>query len=117
METKLIEVRDAGTFLPVVAIRTMPANGAERYLLARLGYGIHEEDQAQYVLLARLSSDTEMRYDPYRWPGDTRTMPVAHQYIIDHWPELETGAVVDVQYILGETATAKTPERLAVQHG
>ena len=109
MKTKLFEVRDEGTFLPVVAIQCEPANERETYLLARCGYG---RQPSEFVLLARLNADTELRYDPERWGG--RTMPAAHQYILDHWDELQTGDVVDVQYILGEAKTPKKSAQLTV---
>ena len=38
-------------------------------------------------------------------------MPVAHNYIIEHWHELKDGDVVDVQFILGETKAPKVSER------
>lgn len=43
MRTKLFEIRDRGTFLPVMALRLdrgdMTLADAERYLLGRCGYG------------------------------------------------------------------------------
>ena len=50
-------------------------------------------------------------YDPFAWGSDTRTYQVAHQYIIDHFDELESGAVVDVEFILKETTEPKKSER------
>ena len=44
-------------------------------------------------------------------PGDTRTKPVAHQFIEKNWSTLKDGDVVDVQFILGETAEPKRSER------
>lgn len=35
----------------------------------------------------------------------------AHLYVRDHWAELRDGDVVDVQFILGETAAPKKSER------
>ena len=37
-------------------------------------------------------------------------MPQAHNWIINHWSEIESGDVVDVQYILNETTAPKTAE-------
>ena len=39
-------------------------------------------------------------------------MPIAHNYVLDHFDELEDGDVVDVEFILGETEVKKTSERL-----
>jgi len=49
-------------------------------------------------------------YDPYAW-GD-RTFFVAHQYIERNWGSLESGEVLDVEYILGESKTPKVSERV-----
>ncbi len=112
MRTKLLEIRDANTFIPVVAIQCSPDCEAERYLLARCGYGGGPEEQSRFVLVARLSAEDDLHYDPNRWDGDTRTMPTAHRYIIEHFDEFRCGDVVDVEHILGERPNPKQPERL-----
>jgi len=106
MITKLFEVRDRATFLPVIATSmTSPASEAEFYLLRRAGYGVQP-----LILLTRLEGDnTPACYDPYAW-GD-RTMRTAHLYIQDHWNVLESGDVVDVEFILGERPAPKVSER------
>jgi hypothetical protein len=45
------------------------------------------------------------------WPRDTRTKPHAHAYIEAHWHELRDGDVIDVEFILSETAAPKRSER------
>jgi hypothetical protein len=109
VEVKLIEVRDDGTYLPAICIRCTPANEAEKYMLARAGYGQTTEVQGTYVLFAA-ESDGQLRYDPSYWTGN-RTRLVAHTWIRNHWAELKTGDVVDVRVILGETKIPATPER------
>ena len=110
METKVLEVRDVGTFLPVIAIRLDPANEAERYLLARSGYGRTAQKQGTFIILFRVfAEDTPANYAAEAW-GD-RTMRVAHHYIERNWVTLTGGDVIDVQYILGETHLPKRPER------
>jgi hypothetical protein len=42
--------------------------------------------------------------------AELRTWNTAHHYIIEHWRELESGAVVDVQFVLGKTNTPKTTD-------
>ncbi len=112
MKSKLLEIRDVGTFIPVLAIQFGSEHEAERYLAARAGYGRTSDDQRAYVFLCKIDgSDTGGTYDPHRWPGGARTMAVAHQYIIDKFDDLEPGAVVDVEYILGLTGEPKTSER------
>jgi hypothetical protein len=39
-------------------------------------------------------------------------MQTAHEYIVSHFNELETGAVIDVQHLLGESDEPKRSERL-----
>lgn len=43
-------------------------------------------------------------------------MPIAHCWIIRHFAELRDGDVVDVQFILGESAQPKVSERLLQNH-
>ncbi len=126
MIAKALEVRDEGTFIPVLAVnmtpgRPYPENGvmtedefkasldaytARTYLLRRCGYAC---DGRPNIILTRLSGDGKATNDPYSWGG--RTWPVAHNFIIEHWNELKDGDVVDVQFILGETKEPKKSER------
>jgi hypothetical protein len=113
MITKLFEVRDAGTFIPVIATRLMAAVSdyndnvlqAEEYLIRRAGFSSESDD----VFLARLT-DFKGCYDPSMWE-DKRTMLNAHKYIKEHWEELRSGSVVDVEFILGESKEPKQSER------
>lgn len=108
MKAKGLELRDAGTFIPVLAVDMQPDNEGQRYLLRRCGYAC---DARPNIVLTRLSGDGRATNDPYAWESGARTFPVAHEYIIEHWHELNDGAVVDVEYILGERATPKQSER------
>lgn len=113
MTVKVFEVRDRGTFIPVIAIKILdgaPVTDQEQYLLRRAGYGFTSE----CVILVRAECsgvDRNATYDPYAWGQATRTYCVAHNYIIEYWDTLSTGDVIDVEFILGETATRKTSER------
>jgi hypothetical protein len=104
---KTIEIRDRGTFIPAIAISTAPANEGQRYLLRRAGYA----PDGRTIILMSLTDPSRATYDPHGWPGGARTFPVAHQWISEHFHELEDGAVVDVEHILGETAAPKVSER------
>lgn len=111
METKTFEIRDRGTFMPFLAVRLLPSCEADRYLFARAGYTLQPVTQGEYVILINIEGNgVNAQYDPYGWPGGARTVPAAHQYIIDHWSELESGAVIDVEFILGETKEQKISE-------
>ena len=127
MIVKAIEIRDRGTFIPALAVKMVPATEwlvgtkeweaeptrieeAERYLLRRAGYGFVDP----CVVLCRMDANGGSRnasYDPYGW-GD-RTFKVAHDYITEHFDELESGAVVDVEFILGESTEPKQSERVS----
>ncbi len=111
MEAKVFEVRDVGTFLPVIAIKLNPHNEAERYLLARSGYRRTYVEQSTFIILIRAYAENtpaKANYGEDLW-GD-RTMTVAHEYIKHNWFALDNGAVIDVQYILHETVAPKLSE-------
>jgi hypothetical protein len=115
MDIKLLEIRDRGTFIPAMAIHLRNRDPQEFFLLRRAGYspeqiGGRAEDVEPYVILCKLV-EVEAHYDSYDWPNQ-RTMGNAHRYIIEHWTELASGDVVDVEYALGETKTAKASERV-----
>lgn len=105
MQTKAVEIRDRHTFIPAIATLLEAASEPERYLMARCGF----PGNGSHVVLTKLV-DGSSSHDPYRWPGDTRTMRIAHRWILDFFPELEDGAVVDVEWILGETPAPRESE-------
>jgi hypothetical protein len=52
-----------------------------------------------------------MQHDPYEWnPREGRTMKIAHQFIRERWDVITESDVIDVEYILSETISKKTPE-------
>ena len=107
MNCKILEIRDEGTFIPVLCVDMNPIDDAQRYYMRRCGYPC---DGAPNIALMHLGMDGGPSWnDPYAWGG--RTYPVAHNYIIEHWSELENGSVVDVSFILGETKMPKVSER------
>ena len=110
MDTKMFEVWDSTTFIPVLAIKLDPRNDAERYLLEADGYIAWSQDYNEdYVLLAKLSGDPRIASEPYDWYD--RAMLQAHKYIRKNWDAIESGEVVDVEYILGEVSEPKTTRR------
>jgi len=116
MQTKLLEIRDSGTFMPFLAIKLSYENEEERWLLRRAGFspnGIsgYEHDSEKYILFHPLCTD-QINYDVYSWNRGARTVPLAHIYVIDHWNELKSGDVIDVEFNLGETKEKKISERL-----
>lgn len=95
---KFVEIRDAATFIPALAIEI---SGADGYLARRAGFG------ERCVELIHLASQ-RCAYDPYEW--NNRTMQAAHLYLIKEWDAICDGQVVDVQFILGETLAPKWSE-------
>ena len=108
MEVKCLEIRDAGTFIPVICIRPVPDNEAQRYLLRRDGYRGDGNERCIIMIDAQCRGCS---YDPDHWPHDGRTKPNAHNYIAEHWSELKDGDVIDVEFILGERGAPKVSER------
>lgn len=109
MIVKFFEVRDSGTFIPVVAILVEPWTPDEKdaYLIRRSGW-ISDSG----VILCRLEcagTDRNATYDCYAWGN--RTLTTAHDFIALNWPTLNSGDVIDVQFILGETQEPKHSER------
>lgn len=114
-EVKLFEVRDEGTFIPVIAVRpSYDASAAEQYLWARSGYGARLDDQHTYVLLAPVMSNRGALTSDVMAHG-SRTLQVAHQHIKDRWDDLRSGDVVDVEYIVGQRPAPRLSERIEVQ--
>lgn len=100
METKLFEIRDSLTFIPILCI---VVDGSE-YLLRRAGY------MSQQIIAIRISGGNgQSTCDPLDWGN--RTMVTAHEYIRSHWSALKSGDVIDVEFILGETTEKKTSEQ------
>jgi len=108
MQTKLFEVRDKGTLIVVMASQAVGETDQENWLLRRMGYGAPAPDMV--IMTGLVSHPDKSTYSPYDWGN--RTRQVAHQYIIDHWDSLETGAVIDVEFILEETTEPKQSERM-----
>lgn len=99
MTPKLLEVRDAATFIPVLAVSISSADG---YLAQRAGFG------NRCIQLIHITSGRSA-YDPYEWTN--RTMRHAHEFIESNWDEVNNEDVIDVQFILGETPSPKRSER------
>ena len=105
MKLKILEIRDEGTHVPVMVIQMLAEDEVQAwYVHGRCG---HPRDGSG-VGLVRLDYG-DGKFDPHGWGG--RTMPVAHDWIIRHFAELQDGDVVDVQHILGETQVKKLSER------
>jgi hypothetical protein len=119
MLVKTFEIRDSGTTIPVMAINLQTDNEADRFIIARGRFGKTAEQHQSYVYLIHLM-DQRCSYDEFTWgtggSGDG-TLQEAHRYIIKHFFELESGEVIDVEYILGINSTKKVSERFYEHQG
>jgi hypothetical protein len=111
MICKTFEVLDRGTFIGMLAIKLTPADERDRYLLARAGFGTSPESQGEYVLFLRLD---EAPYDPYKHNTRARTIPFAHQHVIENFDNLENGSVICVEHLNGERPEPKQSEQETV---
>jgi hypothetical protein len=110
MIRKFVEIRDKGTCIPAIAIQMLGDNEIQRHYLRRAGY---PADGSSIMLM--VVDDGKATNDPYEWAVKlamgSRTMPVAHNWILDHFGEITEGDVIDVEFILGESTTCKISER------
>lgn len=108
MQAKALELRDDGTFIPILCVDMSSADNAEqRYLLRRCGYPL---DGQANVIITRLDGDGRHAFnDPY--DQSDRTWRTAHMWIIENWHTLNDGDVVDVEFIMGERDKPKLSER------
>lgn len=113
MISKLVEIRDAGTFIPALAIQLGSEVEQERWLLAASGYGRTFESQSEYIVLCKINGGEpcDCHIDPFGWGQNPRTMFVAHQYLQQHFSETPHGGLIDVEYILGLRAEPKRSDR------
>jgi hypothetical protein len=106
MRAKCFEVRDRMTFIPVLAVEIVAMNEGQLYLLRRAGFFMPFGNTIGVINLQR----AEVGWHPHGW-GDSRTMREAHAFIEQNFSELDDGAVVDVEFIRGETTQIKRSER------
>ena len=111
MITKLFEIRDRATFIPVLAIKIDHEIEAQSWLLKRAGFLKPFNPDSFFILLCRINGGGgECQTSCYDWSG--RTMATAHDHIVKNWVTLEDGDVIDVEFILGETKVKKVSERI-----
>lgn len=106
METKLFELRDRATFIPLLCVKPGAGGGApfEAKMAWRFGYR-----DSRAVIVTHMSAPSRgCHVDPYDW-GD-RTFQVAHCYVEEHWDTLKSGDLIDVEFILGEKPTPSPSE-------
>lgn len=125
MVSKIVEIRDAGTYIPALAVQLGSGSEREERLLASAGFGRFRGDQEEYVVLCKINGGEpcEAHVDYVSWGQQTRTMLVAHAYLMNLHPglgsprpkhggfaSLPDGAVIDVEWILGLRDEPKTSD-------
>lgn len=110
MQFKILEIRDEGTLIPVLAMRMIAENTLQAYYVHdRCGY---PKDGSAIVVMTL--DNQKATVDLYAWPDigfGRRTMGNAHNYIIEHFDDLRDGDVVDVRVILGERKAPAKSDR------
>lgn len=108
IETKTFEIRGESTFIPAICSRLAPSGDGietekERYILARSGF----RDSPVHVLLTILSS---FRCSYASGLHGSAFLATAHEYIEGHWDSLNSGDVIDVDFISGTRAQPRRSE-------
>lgn len=110
MQIKTFEIRDRGTFIPALAIKlTNDENNNLQDLFLLTSAGLNRKGSYSLALFDLNGGRGFM--DSNDW-GFARTFKIAHDYIEVNFDALESGQVIDVEYILGETKEPKKSESL-----
>lgn len=122
METKLFELRDRMTFIPLLCIKPQaivahrsPCAWADPYrevglptkctcgasFEAKMAWRYGFKDARAVIVMHMGEPRRGCNFDPYDW--NDRTFQTAHLHIEEHWDQLKSGDLIDVRVILGET--------------
>ena len=81
-----------------------------------LGFGKDTETQHRYVLCGEIDSGKfKMSYDPLDFPDGRLRQAVEH--IQANFDALVSGEVIDIEYLRGERAAPRRPERSLISSG
>lgn len=114
MIIKILEIRDRHTFISVVCMSIEPRKYCKEvweidkyYMWSRCGY---PTDSSTIVMFSLNCPSRGCANSPYDWKD--RTYQTAHSWIQTNWYDIKNGDVIDVEFILGESAEKKISERL-----
>ena len=97
-ETKIFAIHDVMTLVSMMVQRLVPETLQEELILSRAGY--REIDN--YFFFSTFRDEMgEFTYDVYKLENQ-RSFGTAARYIKQNWDELESGELIDIEYILGE---------------
>ncbi len=105
-DVKVFELRDRMTTISIMCVRIDLSEVTEpdRFIIRRAGWG----SNAKAIYMINLST-CQCIFEPGRW--NSHTYDTAHQYVEEHWDELQGGEVIDAEYIRGESEKPKESER------
>lgn len=75
MITKMFEIRDRATMIPVIATMLTSSHEQEAFLLRRAGF---DPIIGSHVLISRATGG-QAEYAGYKWDNGSRTMKIAHE--------------------------------------
>jgi hypothetical protein len=101
LEIKTFEIRDRMTVTGVLAFTTEPETEADHFLLSRHGY-------KNQIFVTDLETGITT-WDVHKWTD--RSLKTAHDYIYTNFYSMESGAVIDVEHILGEIQVQRQSAR------
>lgn len=97
---KVVEIRDRATLIPALAIKMRASDAHELFLFMHAGYPICSEP---CVLLISIEAPCHSARCSDEWgERSARTMTTAHKWIQNHFDEIKSGQVIDVEFILKE---------------
>lgn len=102
-ETKFVALLDRMTCIPCLAMRYTTESIGERAMFKRHGFGGSPDDRYTFFYLPNSGICS---YDPYKL-GDDYTVGTCCSHIRDNWDDIESGSVVDAEFLRGEVKEPK----------
>lgn len=100
IESKIFEIRDKGTYIPILAVLMESNDPAENYHLKRFSWS--------HIYVFKIANGEPV----FKWEWEGRRISVIYPHITKHWYELQSGSVIDIQVLLGETTEPATSEMI-----
>ena len=94
---KTVEIRDRATLIPAFAIKMLPSDEKELFLFKGAGYGISHP----CIMLISIEAPWHAARSSDEWKG-SRTMATAHKWIEMNFDNIQSGEVIDVEFLLHE---------------
>lgn len=106
VDAKMLAVMDRGTHIPLIAFKVSPNTMKECVMLERHDFGVNPHE---HTFFYDISSGT-CSHNPYKMEG-SYTLTPACKHIRDNWGSINSGDLVDAEYIRGETSEPRIWER------